>query len=88
MVRQAFSCPDIDRSLHEGSDTGSRRELEKLGMTQYGAWAASPDRQQVPGWQHGEVAYELTRPPGAHCAQIRRRIQSVVRFRCNGSETV
>ena len=65
MIRQAFSCPDIDRVVAStmAANTGSRRVLEKLGMTQYAAWAASPDRQQVPGWEHGEVAYELTRAP-------------------------
>ena len=71
MIRQAFSCRDIDRVVAStmAANTGSRRVLEKMGMTQYAAWAASPDRQQVPGWRHGEVAYELTRarwsPPAA-----------------------
>jgi RimJ/RimL family protein N-acetyltransferase len=68
MIRQAFSCRDIDRAVAStmAANTGSRRVLEKLGMTQYAAWAASPDRQQVPGWQRGEVAYELPRARWSH----------------------
>ena len=68
MIRQAFSCRDIDRVVAStmAANTGSRRVLEKLGMTQYAAWAASPDRRQVPGWQHGEVAYELPRARWSH----------------------
>ena len=63
MVRQAFSCGDIDRVVAStmAANAGSRRVLKKLGMTQYASWAASQDRQQVPGWEHGEVAYELSR---------------------------
>ena len=63
MVRQAFSCGDIDRVVAStmAANAGSRRVLKKLGMTQYASWAASQDRQRVPGWEHGEVAYELSR---------------------------
>ena len=68
MIRHAFSCRDIDRVVAStmAANSGSRRVLEKLGMTQYAAWAASPDRQQALGWQHGEVAYELTRARWSH----------------------
>ena len=63
MIRQAFSCRDIDRVVAStmAANSGSRRVLEKVGMTQYASWAASPDRQRVPGRELGEVAYELTR---------------------------
>jgi RimJ/RimL family protein N-acetyltransferase len=63
MIRQAFSCRDIDRVFAStmAANTGSRRVLEKLGMTQNASWPASEDKQQIPGWEHGEVYYELTR---------------------------
>ncbi|KQV62964.1 hypothetical protein ASC64_17950 [Nocardioides sp. Root122] len=63
MVRQAFSCRDIDRVVAStmAANAGSRRVLEKVGMTQHASWAASPDRRRVPGWERGEVAYELSR---------------------------
>ena len=63
MIRQAFSCRDVDRVVAStmAANTGSRRVLEKLGLTRYASWAAAPDRQQVLGWKHGEVAYELNR---------------------------
>jgi len=68
MIGQAFSCRDIDRVVAStmAANTGSRRVLEKLGMTQYAVWAASSARQQVPGRQRGEVAYELTRARWSH----------------------
>ena len=43
------------------ANTGSRRVLDKLGMTQTTSEAASQDKQHIPGWEQGEVAYELTR---------------------------
>ena len=63
MIRQAFSCRDIDRVLAStmAANTGSRRVLEKVGMTHAASWTASEDKQQVPGWRQGEVSYELTR---------------------------
>jgi RimJ/RimL family protein N-acetyltransferase len=63
MVRQAFSCRDVDRVVAStmAANAGSRRVLEKLGMMQNGSWPTSPDRQHVLGWEHGEVAYELAR---------------------------
>jgi len=63
MVRQAFACRDVDRVVAStmAANAGSRRVLEKLGMTHNGSWSTSPDRQHVFGWEHGEVAYELAR---------------------------
>ncbi|MBC2935175.1 GNAT family N-acetyltransferase [Nocardioides sp. zg-1228] len=63
MIRQAFACRDIDRVFAStmAANAGSRRVLEKLGMTKYASGAVSQDRQEIPGWEHGEVAYELTR---------------------------
>lgn len=63
MIRQAFACPDIDRVFATtlAANAGSRRVLEKLGMTQTAKWAAKEGKQQIPGWKHGEVGYELTR---------------------------
>lgn len=63
MIRQAFSCRDVDRVCAStmAANTGSRRVLEKLGMTQNAMWAAPQDKQQIPGWKHGEVAYQLAR---------------------------
>lgn len=48
------------------SNAGSRRVLEKVGMTQNASWAASEDKRQIPGWKHGEVYYELSRAEWTH----------------------
>ncbi|MCF6379770.1 GNAT family N-acetyltransferase [Nocardioides KLBMP 9356] len=63
MIRQAFSCGDIDRVVAStmAANTGSRRVLEKVGLKQYASWDAVPDRRQVVGWKDGEVGYELSR---------------------------
>jgi RimJ/RimL family protein N-acetyltransferase len=63
MVRQAFSCRAVDRVVAStmAANAGSRRVLEKVGMTQHASWAAAPGRRRVPGWERGEVAYELGR---------------------------
>ena len=63
MIRQAFSCRDIDRifATTMAANAGSRRVLEKLGMAHTATWAAQEEKQQIPGWQHGEVGYELSR---------------------------
>jgi RimJ/RimL family protein N-acetyltransferase len=68
MIRQAFSCRDIDRVFAStmAANTGSRRVLEKSGMTQNASWAAPEDKRQIPGWKHGEVYYELTRAEWTH----------------------
>lgn len=63
MIRQALACRDIDRvfATTMAANAGSRRVLEKLGMAHTATWAAQEGKQQIPGWQHGEVGYELTR---------------------------
>lgn len=52
MVGQAFACPDVERAFAstKAANTGSRRVLEKLGMTHTAA-----------GPQEDEVLYELAR---------------------------
>lgn len=52
MVTQAFACPEVERvfASTKAANTGSRRVLEKLGMTHTG-----------PGPQEDEVVYELGR---------------------------
>lgn len=74
MIRQAFSCGDIGRVVASTMtvNTGSRRVLERVGMAQAATWAASSDKRQIPGWEHGEVAYELTRA-GWECRAPRGR---------------
>ena len=74
MIRQAFLHRDIDRVFASTmtANTGSRRVLEKLGMAQTATWAASQDKQQIPGWKHGEVAYGLTRAEWKHPASNRK----------------
>ena len=63
MIRQAFICREIDRVFASTmtANTGSCRVLEKLGMMQTASKTASQDKQDIPGWEHGEVTYELTR---------------------------
>ena len=63
MVGQAFSCRDIERVVAStmAANAGSRRVLQKLGMTQDASWPVAEEKQQVLGSKHGEVSYELTR---------------------------
>ena len=63
MIRRAFACRDIARvfATTMAANTGSRRVLEKLGMAHTATWAAQGEKQEIPGWKHGEVGYELTR---------------------------
>ncbi len=62
MVDQAFARPEVDRVLAStmAAHNGSRRVLEKLGMAHAESWAAQ-GKEDVPGREHGEVGYELTR---------------------------
>lgn len=62
MIGQAFSCLEISRVFAStmAANRGSRRVLDKVGMTHTASWAAGA-RTQVPGWQDGEVGYELRR---------------------------
>ena len=62
MVDRAFARPEVDRVLAStmAAHTGSRRVLEKLGMAITASWAAQ-GKEDIPGREHGEVGYELTR---------------------------
>ncbi|WP_156411720.1 GNAT family N-acetyltransferase [Nocardioides sp. Soil805] len=62
MVHQAFACDEVERVLAStmAANAGSRRVLEKLGMTHTSSWAAE-GKERVPGWEEGEVGYEFGR---------------------------
>jgi hypothetical protein len=47
---------------------GSRRVMEKLGMRQPRTVAL--DAEAIPGWEHGDVWYELTRSKWSGAAQV------------------
>ena len=62
MVRQAFADPRVQRVFAStmAINAGSRRVLQKLGMTHTSTWMYDgPD--PIPGAEHGDVGYELTR---------------------------
>jgi RimJ/RimL family protein N-acetyltransferase len=62
MVSQAFATPGIERVFAStmAINTGSRRVLEKLRMAHTRTWVEEWD-EPIPGWEQGEVSYELTR---------------------------
>lgn len=62
MVDQAFARPEVEQVLAStmAANVGSRRVLEKLGMTHTGSWATQ-GRAEVAGREDGEVGYELSR---------------------------
>ena len=62
MVGQAFADAGVDRVFAStmAVNTGSRRVLEKLSMTHTSTWRHESD-DPIPGSEHGEVGYELTR---------------------------
>ncbi len=62
MVDQAFADPSVARVVAStmAVNTGSRRVLEKVGFRHTDAWHQQWD-DPVPGSEHGEVAYTLTR---------------------------
>ena len=62
MLAQAFGCEQVEKVLAStmAANRGSRRVLEKIGMTHTATWSAEA-RQAVPGWQDGEVGYEVQR---------------------------
>lgn len=62
MVRQAFSDPAVQRVLAStmGVNVGSRRVLEKIGLAHTSTWTYD-GRDGIPGHEHGDVGYELTR---------------------------
>lgn len=62
MISQAFGAPDIDRvfATTMAVNSGSRRVLDKLGMAHTSTWVKEWE-EPIPGWEQGEVGYELTR---------------------------
>lgn len=62
MISQAFATPDIERVFAStmAINTGSRRVLKKLGMAHTTTWVKEW-AEPIPGWEQGEVGYELTR---------------------------
>lgn len=63
MIKQAFNDPEVERVAAStmAVNTSSRRVLEKLGMTHTSTWS-SKGKEAIPGWEQGEVGYELARP--------------------------
>jgi len=64
MIGQAFADAGIDRVFAStmAVNAGSRRVLEKLSMTHTSTWMyESEDPIPIPGTEHGEVGYELSR---------------------------
>lgn len=63
LVGHAFDTLGLTRVWGEtmAVNTRSRRVMERLGMrhsrTEVRTW-----EEPIPGWEHGEVVYELTRP--------------------------
>jgi RimJ/RimL family protein N-acetyltransferase len=62
MVAHAFTIPGIDRVVAGtmAVNARSRRVMEKLGMRHVRTWHEEFD-DPLPGTEHGEVGYELTR---------------------------
>jgi RimJ/RimL family protein N-acetyltransferase len=62
MVSHAFSVPGIERVVAGtmAVNTRSRRVMDKLGMVHVRTWHEDWD-DPLPGAEHGEVGYELTR---------------------------
>ncbi len=63
MLAQAFSVPGVETVMAStmAVNTGSQRVMEKLGMQQVHSYVGEWD-DPIPGWEQGEVVYELTRP--------------------------
>jgi RimJ/RimL family protein N-acetyltransferase len=63
MVDHAFTVPGIDRVVAStmAVNTGSRRVLEKVGLSNVDTWVGHWD-DPAPGWEQGEVGYALARP--------------------------
>ena len=62
VIRQAFADPGIDRVLAStmAVNAGSRAVLAKLGLRHTDTWVREWE-EPIPGWEQGEVLYELTR---------------------------
>jgi RimJ/RimL family protein N-acetyltransferase len=63
LLGHAFTTLGLDRIWAEtmAVNTASRRVMEKLGMTLTRSYVGEWD-EPIPGWELGEVVYELTRP--------------------------
>jgi RimJ/RimL family protein N-acetyltransferase len=63
LVEHAFITLGLSRLWAEtmAVNAGSRRVMEKLGMTLTRTYVGAWD-EPIPGWEQGEVVYELTRP--------------------------
>lgn len=70
MIAQAFTDLGVERVFAStmAANTRSRRVLEKLGMTHTSTWAKERE-DRIPGWEQGEVGYELTRADWEVCRQ-------------------
>jgi RimJ/RimL family protein N-acetyltransferase len=64
LVEHAFTTLGLSRLWAEtmAVNTASRRVMEKLGMRHARTEVREWD-EPIPGWEQGEVVYELTRPP-------------------------
>jgi RimJ/RimL family protein N-acetyltransferase len=64
LVEHGFTTLGLRRLWAEtmAVNTPSRRVMEKLGMEHAGTRVGEWD-EPIPGWEQGEVVYELTRPP-------------------------
>jgi RimJ/RimL family protein N-acetyltransferase len=62
MVAHAFTITGIDRVVAGtmAVNTRSRRVMEKVGLAHVRTWHDEFD-DPLPGTEHGEVGYELTR---------------------------
>lgn len=62
MVDQAFTVPEVRRVVAStmAVNAGSRAVLAKAGLRHTDSWVREWE-EPVPGWEHGEVLYELSR---------------------------
>jgi RimJ/RimL family protein N-acetyltransferase len=62
MVEQAFACAGVERVVAStmAVNTASRAVLTKAGLRQVHTWVGDWE-DPIPGWEQGEVGYELTR---------------------------
>jgi RimJ/RimL family protein N-acetyltransferase len=65
-IGHAFSVAGVDRAVASTMAVNhpSRRVLDKVGMTHVGTWV-SEWKDPIPGWELGEVVYEIRR--SAYC---------------------
>ena len=62
MIAQAFTAPGVERVLATtmAVNEPSRRVLEKVGFRHTDTYVGEWD-EPIPGWELGEVVYELSR---------------------------